>query len=371
MDERIKTLAYNLVHFSCKLEKGEKVWISCNGVHPLPLVKQIIKETYRVGAIPFVKMMTNSLERELLLGATEEQQKIMAEVDCRLMEQMDAFIGVRGEDNLTEQDDVPTEKIDIQNRLYDDPVHHQIRVPHTKWVVLRYPTNAMAQSAKTSLEDFEDFYFNVCNLDYGKMGDAMEHLVELMNKTDRVRLVAKGTDISFSIKDIPAIKCAGGCNIPDGEVYTAPVRDSINGVITYNTPSEYNGFTFENVRLTFKDGKIVDCDGNDKERLEKVFNTDEGARYVGEFAIGVNPYITKPMNNILFDEKIAGSIHFTPGNCYEDAPNGNKSAIHWDLVLIMTPEYGGGEIWFDDVLIRKDGRFLLPELECLNPENLK
>lgn len=156
------------------------------------------------------------------------------------------------------------------------------------------------------------------------------------------------------------IKCAGGCNIPDGEVYTAPVRDSINGVITYNTPSEYNGFTFENVRLTFKDGKIVDCDGNDKERLEKVFNTDEGARYVGEFAIGVNPYITKPMNNILFDEKIAGSIHFTPGNCYEDAPNGNKSAIHWDLVLIMTPEYGGGEIWFDDVLIRKDGRFLLP-----------
>ena len=229
----------------------------------------------------------------------------------------------------------------------------------------------MAQSAKTSLEDFEDFYFNVCNLDYSKMSNAMDSLVELMNKTDKVRLVSEGTDLTFSIKDIPAKKCAGRCNIPDGEVYTAPVRDSVNGVITYNTPSEMNGFTFENVKLTFKDGKIVECDGNDKERLEKVFNTDEGARYVGEFAIGVNPYITKPMNNILFDEKIAGSIHFTPGNCYDDAYNGNHSAIHWDMVLIMTPEYGGGEIWFDDVLIRKDGIFVVPELECLNPENLK
>ena len=244
-------------------------------------------------------------------------------------------------------------------QYYWGPIHLAERCNHTKWSVLRYPNDAMAQLAGVSTEEYEDFYFRACLVDYEKMGRAMEHLEALMDRTDKVRIVGPGTDISFSIKDIPAIKCAGGCNIPDGEVYTAPVRDSINGVITYNTPSEYNGFTFENVRLTFKDGKIVDCDGNDKERLEKVFNTDEGARYVGEFAIGVNPYITKPMNNILFDEKIAGSIHFTPGNCYEDAPNGNKSAIHWDLVLIMTPEYGGGEIWFDDVLIRKDGRFLL------------
>lgn len=371
MDQRLKTLAYNLVHYSCKLEAGEKVWISCNGVHPIPLVKQIIKEVYKVGAVPFLEVMTNSLERELLLGATEEQMKLRAEIDCQLMAQMDAFIGVRGEDNLTEQADVPVEKMELEEKFYSEPVHHGIRVPKTKWVVLRYPTNGMAQSARTSLEDFEDFYFDVCNLDYSKMGEAMTPLVELMNRTDKVRLVAKDTDLSFSIKDIPAVKCAGGCNIPDGEVYTAPVRDSINGVITYNTPSEYNSFTFEQVQLTFENGKIISATGNDNERLEKIFNTDEGARYVGEFAIGVNPFITKPMNNILFDEKIAGSIHFTPGNCYEDAYNGNKSAIHWDLVLIMTPEFGGGEIWFDDVLIRKDGIFTLPELAVLNPDQLK
>lgn len=371
MDQRLKTLAYQLVNYSCRLKKGEKVWISCNGIHPAPLVKLIIKEVYAVGAMPFLEVMTNSLERELLLGATQEQQEIKAELDGKLMSQMDAFIGVRGEDNITEQSDIPAEKLDLHNRFYGHPVHHAIRVPKTKWVVLRYPTNSMAQSANTSLEAFEDFYFDVCNLDYSKMEKAMQPLVDLLDRTDKVRLIAKNTDLSFSIKDISSKKCAGLCNIPDGEVYTAPVKDSVNGTITYNTPSQYNGFTFENVSLTFKDGKIVACDGNDKERLEKIFNTDEGARYVGEFALGVNPFITKPMNNILFDEKISGSIHFTPGNCYNDADNGNHSAIHWDLVLIMTPEYGGGEIWFDDVLIRKDGLFVLPELECLNPENLK
>ena len=192
-----------------------------------------------------------------------------------------------------------------------------------------------------------------------------------MERTDRVRLTARGTDLTFSIKGMPAVKCAGDCNIPDGEIYTAPVRGSVNGVISYNTPSTQDGFTFENVRLTFRDGKIVEATANDAVRVNHMFDIDEGARYVGEFAIGVNPYVTKAMNNILFDEKIMGSIHFTPGCCYEDCDNGNQSALHWDLVLIQTPEYGGGEIWFDDVLIRKDGRFVLPELECLNPENLK
>ena len=127
---------------------------------------------------------------------------------------------------------------------------------------------------------------------------------------------------------------------------------------------------FENVRLVFKDGKIIEATSNNTERINQIFDTDEGARYVGEFAIGVNPFVTKPMKDILFDEKIRGSIHFTPGMAYEDANNGNVSDIHWDLVLIMTEEYGGGQIYFDDVLIRDNGRFVLSELECLNPENL-
>ena len=237
-------------------------------------------------------------------------------------------------------------------------------------MILRYPNSAMAQLSNMSTEAFEDFYYKVCNLDYSKMGTAMENLVAAMEKTDRVRLVAKGTDISFSIKDIPAIPCAGDMNIPDGEVFTAPVRDSINGVISYNTPSLYQGFTYENISFTFEKGKIIKAVANNTEKINQVLDSDEGARYVGEFAIGVNPYVLNPMKDTLFDEKICGSIHFTPGACYDEAPNGNRSVIHWDLVLIQRPEYGGGEMYFDDILVRKDGRFVTPELECLNPENL-
>ena len=229
----------------------------------------------------------------------------------------------------------------------------------------------MAQMSGKSTEAFEDFYFDVCTMDYDKMAKAMDALKSLMDKTDKVRLVAPGTDISFSIKGLPALKCAGECNIPDGEVYTAPVKNSVNGVITYNAPSMQQGLKHENVRLVFNDGKIVEATSNYTEQINKIFDTDDGARYVGEFAIGVNPYINHPMGDILFDEKIAGSIHFTPGCCYDDCDNGNRSGIHWDLVLVMTKEYGGGEIYFDGKLIRKDGLFVLPELEALNPENLK
>ena len=371
MDERLKQLAKNLVNYSCRLKEGENILINCNGTEPIPLVKEIIKEVYKVKAVPFVEIRTSSVERELLMNATESQLKLMAEVDSLKMSKMDAFIGVRGENNSAELSDVPDDKLDLYSRLYSSPVHHDIRVPKTKWVVLRYPTPSMAQSANQSLEAFENFYFDVCNMEYKKMSQAMDNLVELMNKTDKVHIKGNGTDLTFSIKDIPAVKCDGLCNIPDGEVYTAPVKDSINGVISYNTPSQYNSFTFENVQLKFKDGKIIEATANNTEKINTVFDTDEGARYIGEFAIGVNPYITKPMNNILFDEKILRSVHFTPGNCYEDAPNGNKSAIHWDLVCIQTPEYGGGEIYFDDVLIRKDGLFVIEELKCLNPDNLK
>lgn len=370
MDERIKTLAKNLVNYSCKVREGDKVYINYTGPDTEDLARQIIKEVYAAGGLPFPHYINPKVQREMLLGCSEEQIQLMAKLSCEEMSQMDCYIGVRGSDNVSELSDVPGDKMNLYEKLYSTPVHHGIRVPKTRWVVLRYPNASMAQLSGTSTEAFEDFYFRVCNLDYSKMGRAMKALVELMNRTDKVRLTGKDTDLTFSIKDIPAIACDGELNIPDGEVYTAPVRDSINGVITYNTPSLYQGFTFENVRLEFKDGKIVKATANNTERLNQILDTDEGARYVGEFAIGVNPYILQPMKDILFDEKIMGSIHFTPGNCYDDAPNGNSSAVHWDLVLIQREEFGGGEIYFDDRLIRKNGRFVAPELECLNPENL-
>ncbi|MDQ0224565.1 aminopeptidase [Metabacillus niabensis] len=369
-DQRIDTLAKNLINYSIRLQKGEKVLIENFGLQK-ELVVALIREAYAAGGFPFVSLKDNQIDRALLMGGQEEQYNMIADFEAEVMKNMDAYIGLRSGDNINEFADVPDDKMKLQGSTVGKKVHRDIRVPKTKWVVLRYPTASMAQLAKMSTEQFEDFYFDVCNLDYSKMDKAMDPLVELMNKTDKVRITGKGTDLTFSIKDIPAIKCSGQMNIPDGEVYTAPVRDSVNGKITYNTPSPYNGFTFENVILTFKDGKIIEATANDTERINKIFDTDEGARFIGEFAIGVNPYILHPMQDILFDEKIAGSFHFTPGQAYDDAYNGNKSNIHWDMVMIQRPEYGGGEIYFDDVLIRKDGQFVIPELEALNSENLK
>lgn len=369
MDERFVKLAHNLINYSCSLKPGERVLIASNGFAAVPLVRALIKEAYKVGAYPYVDIGSNVIQRELLMGASREQYEPLAEIDGKKMDMMDAYIGIGCNDNTAELADVPADKMSLYGSVYSKHVHNDIRLKK-KWVVLRYPNASLAQAAGTSLEAFEDFYFNVCCLDYSKMSRAMDALVELMNKTDRVRIVGQGTDLSFSIKGIPAIKCAGEMNIPDGEVYTAPVRDSVNGVISYNTPTEYQGASFDSVRLEFKDGRIIKAEGSDSEKLNSIFDTDEGARYVGEFAIGVNPYITKAMKNILFDEKIRGSIHFTPGNAYDDADNGNRSAIHWDLVLIQTEQYGGGEIYFDDVLIRKNGIFVPDELKCLNPEEL-
>lgn len=369
-DPRLKTLARNLINYSCSLKAGEKVLIEAIGLEA-EFIGELVKQAYDAGAVPFVTIKDKMVERAILMGATKEQVEAFAKYEASRMSDMDAYIGVRTPYNANEHGDVPIEKMNLYTKYFWEPVHGQIRVPNTKWVVLRYPTPAMAQAASMSTEAFEDFYFDVCNLDYSKMSKAMDPLVDLLEKTDKVNIKGPGTDITLSIKGLPAIKCDGISNIPDGEVYTAPVRDSVNGVITYNTPAVYSGYTYENIRLKFKNGKIVDAYANDKDRINKIFDTDDGARFVGEFAIGVNPYIERPMKETLFDEKIKGSLHFTPGSCYDECNNGNKSAIHWDLVLIQTPEYGGGEIWFDGKLVRKDGLFVVPELLPLNPDNLK
>lgn len=369
-DPRLQKLAQNLVHYSVDVQPGENVLIDMIGCER-ELTKCLVEEVAKRGGRPFVEYSDRSILRTMLIHATEEQLKLWARLDLERMKNMQAYIGVRSGDNANDLSDVPDAKMKLYETLYRNPVHMEQRVKKTKWVVLRYPNPSMAQLAQMSTEAFEDFYFDVCNLDYSRMETAMDPLQALMNRTDRVRIVSPGTDIAFSIKGIGSKKCSGHRNIPDGEVFSAPVRDSVNGTITYNTPSVYSGTTFQNISLTFENGKIVKAESNDTARLNEILDTDEGARYIGEFAIGFNPYILHPMNDILFDEKIAGSLHFTPGQAYEETDNGNRSSVHWDLVLIQRPEYGGGDIYFDDVLIRRDGLFIIPELQGLNPDRLK
>ena len=369
MDSRDIKLSDVLVNYSTSVQKGDNVIIEYEGECCLNLVKQIIRDVYKAGGKPFVTVRDQRIIREVCMDCDEDQIGFMNQCLLDELKHMQASIAIRAVDNTGELSDVPEIKQGIYSRGLDEA--GQYRVNNLKWVVLKYPNNSMAQAAGTSLDAFTDFFFDVCTMDYPKMSKAMDPLQLLMEKTDKVHLKGPGTDVTFSIKDIPSIKCDGKNNVPDGEVFTAPVRESINGVISYNTPSLYHGFTYENIKFEIKDGKIVKATANDTEKINEMLDTDDGSRYFGEFAMGVNPYVTEPMKDILFDEKIAGSFHFTPGMSYEEAPNGNSSAIHWDLVMIQRPEYGGGEIWFDDKLIRKDGIFVLPELEGLNPENLK
>ncbi len=372
-DKRNETLAHQLVDYSIRLQKGEVLYLEIKGKDALELGKQIIRLTTEKGAIPFWFYSDESLMRQWIKTAGNDQFRKQAELHLELMKRADAYIGLRGPDNPFDLADIDRKQIDKNNTLFYKPVHLEERVKRKKWVVLRFPNNAMAQLAETSQEAFEDFYYEVCCADYARMSKAMDGLIGLMEATDKVQIKAPGTDLTFSIKGIPIVKCDGRRNIPDGEVYTAPVRESINGTITYNTPSLYQGTVYTNISFTFKDGKIVKatCDGLSK-KLNGVLDTDEGARHIGEFAIGLNPFILHPMKDTLFDEKIAGSFHLTPGKCYDLAPNGNDSAIHWDLVQIQRPDYGGGEIRFDGKLIRKDGVFTDPEMEKMfSKENLK
>lgn len=369
-DTRYEKLANNLLTYSVNIQKGENILIEILGEEGIPLAKEIIKKAEKLGARPYFNIINYEVLRVFLQNADEEQIKMYAKHDVNRMRDMNAYIGIRATSNNAELNGISKEKMELYNKYYTLLVHFEQRVKHTKWCILRYPNNSMAQMSKMNTDEFEDFFFNVCNLDYEKMSKAMDNLKQLMNKTDKVHIVGKDTDLTFSIKGISAEKYVGTFNIPDGEVATAPVKNSVSGYITYNTETSYNGITFNNIRFEFKDGKIVKATSNKEKELNEILDIDEGARYIGEFAIGLNPYIEKPIGDTLFDEKIKGSFHFTPGDSLEESDNGNRSSIHWDIVNIQTPEYGGGEIYFDDVLIRKDGRFVLPELDCLNPENL-
>lgn len=367
-DARFDKLASLLVNYSTDLQRGEKVLIESFDC-PEEMTIALIRAARKAGAIPFSQIQRAQISRELALGADEKQMDLAAAHELARMKKMDAYIAVRGSNNISELADVPIDRLKLvakKMRAVQDQ-----RVQKTKWVVLRWPTPAMAQLAGMSTEAFEDFFFKVCTLDYRKLQPGMKALKALMEKTDQVQIKGPGTDLRFSIKGISSIICGGDRNIPDGEVFSCPVKDSVQGHVTFNAPSIYQSIGFDNIRLDFRDGKIIEATSNQTKKLNEVLDSDAGARYIGEFSLGCNPYIREPMRDILFDEKIAGSFHFTPGQAYQEADNGNRSQVHWDMVCIQRKEYGGGEVYFDDELVRRDGEFLPRQLRSLNWKNFR
>ncbi len=367
-DPRYARLARLLIEYSTALKKGERIFLDMIDV-PDEFSIELMRASRAVGAIPVIEVRHTRINREILRQTDNDHARLVRDLELFRMKKVQAYIAVRGADNTSENSDVASNRMALYSRIIR-PVLNQ-RVNKTRWCVLRWPSPAMAQSAGMSTEAFENLYFDVCTMDYRKMARAMVPLESRMKRTDRVHIKGPGTDLRFSIKGIGAKMCRGDRNIPDGEVFSCPVRNSINGRIQFNTPTIYTGTRFENVCLEFKDGKIIKATSNNTKRLNEILDTDAGARYTGEFSLGFNPYIQNPLCDILFDEKIAGSLHLTPGQAYEECDNGNRSAVHWDMVLIQRPQWGGGEIWFDNELIRKDGLFVTRDLKPLNPANLK
>ncbi|MGD7023477.1 aminopeptidase [Rossellomorea vietnamensis] len=367
MDSRLHTLAQTVVRYSLNVQEGQKVLIEALDIHDYNYIAPFMDEVFKAGGQVFVEQTDYQINRKMMLSGTQEQFEADAKHKLAQMKEMDAVILILGENNISEFADIPSEKRNVYRQAYKPVSDEQLK---KKWVLFNIPTKAYAQLAEMSTEAYTDFLFETCTMDYSKMSKAMDALVELMNNTENVRILAPGTDLTFSIKDIPAIKCDGKINLPDGEVFTAPVKDSVNGSITFNTKSIYAGQTFSNIQLTFENGKITDCKSDNNQKLTELLDSDEGARFIGEFALGVNPHINHIMNDIGFDEKINGSLHLALGEAYDAADNGNKSSIHWDIVLMMKPEFGGGEVYFDGVLISKDGRFVVDSLAGLNAEAL-
>lgn len=368
-DPRSVKLARLIIEHSTRLEAGEAILIESFDLTG-GLVLDLVEAAQRAGGLPLVHLRDQQVIRLLVEKGNQAQFELQADIELYQMKKAQAYVGLRGAANASELSGIDPDQMTLYTQTVASPVHMDQRVNHTRWVVLRYPTASMAQLAQMGTREFEDFFYRVCTLDYPRMEDATRPLVERMQKTDEVRLKGPGTDLRFSIKDIGVVPCFGRRNLPDGECFTAPVRDSVNGTIAFNTPALYLGTSFRDIRFTFEGGRIVKAEGEPAGHLKHLLDTDEGARHVGEFSLGFNPFIEQPMKDTLFDEKIAGSLHFTPGQAYKEADNGNRSRIHWDLVLIQRPDFGGGEIWMDGECIRRDGRFIVPELEGLNPERL-
>ena len=358
-----KELARIIVNHSLKIKENDKVLITYEG-NSKSLVKYLIDEINKVGGVPDYRYIDEDLDSYSNKYLNDSLIDVRTNKVKYEVENYDCFIKIYYcESDYYDKNTDPTWK---RKYLASIKPYKDIQINNRRWVLLNYPSLVDSYKAKMEPDEFYNFAMKCMTVDYDKMEKDLMPLKRLMEKTDKVRIVGPGTDISFSIKGMPAIICAGDRNIPDGECFTAPIKNTVNGVISYNTPSPYRGNVYENIVLTFKDGKIVDCSSNHPNEMNEIFNSDEGARYIGEFSLGVNPMIKYPMGDILYDEKICGSLHFTPGTCYNECDNGNYSQVHWDLVLIQREDYGGGEIYFDDRLIRKDGLLVIDELKELN-----
>jgi aminopeptidase len=362
-DPRIRKLAGIIVNYSTAVKKGDVVLISAVGEECVPLVKEVHRLCLlRRAAHVEISFSFPEITKDLYRFGTREQLSRFPRHKLDFLKKVDVSIGIGAVQNSKVYAGSDQE-LQLLHEKTLRPLLDR-RVNHTRWVVCRYPTHGAAQSAGMSLEEYEDFTFRACNLDWARESRKQEPLRRLLERADRVQVEAPGTDLSFSLKGLPGVKADGQRNLPDGEVFSAPVRRSVEGIITFNCPTTYDGRTFESIVLEFSRGKAVKATCRSKEKaLNRILDIDPGARYVGEFSFGTNRRIRAPVGSTLFDEKMFGSIHLALGNAYRRCFNGNRSAIHWDIVTRLGR---AGRVVIDGKTVFAKGRFTLPSLAPLN-----
>ncbi len=361
VQDGMKRLARTVIAHSLQLEKGQKVLIDVTGQADA-LTEALLDAAREAGAEAYVQQLPIRHLKKLIANASHEQLHRLADNSLEQMRGMDAYVGIRSEDNVYELQDWPAASYEQYVRVYAQPKQAAM-AGLLKWVLLRNPTSALAQLARMSDAAYWDIYERACNLDYLAWKSHVQPIAELLERTEHVRIVGPGrTDLQFSVQGLPAFVCDGRYNLPDGEIFTAPVIDSVKGNIQFNVPTAYLGHVYDEVYMEFERGRVTTIGGPQQGQLQQLLAQDEGACRVGEFGIGLNPYITRPMHNLLFDEKMQGSVHLALGQAYPMADNGNRSSLHVDFVLCQTEAFGGGELYLDGTLVRSGGRFVLPEL---------
>ena len=363
----IKKYADVLVNYSTKVSKGDLAIIYARGYEAQPLIKEIYKACLLNGANPIVRTSMDELAETFIKFANDEQLSYIDEMSKLEVEKADVMIFIGAPNNVKNMANADPKKLakrskathPILSRRLERSAKNQMR-----WVIADYPTNALAQEASMSLEEYSEFLINSCYLDldnpvkkWEEIDKEQKRIAEILNKTSKIRFVGERTDVTFSTAGRKWVPCSGNMNFPDGEIFTSPVEDSANGTIYFDFPQNYHGSCAKEVFIELKDGKVVEAKAEfGNEFLQSMLNTDQGAKFVGEIAIGTNERIQNVTGNILFDEKIGGSIHVAFGASYPEAGGKNQSGLHWDMIKNMK---NSGKIYADDKLIYENGKFII------------
>lgn len=345
MNKNIEELAKIIVNYSTRVKAGDRVRIVCEGLEGLPLVKELHKQCLLKKARHVeYELREPAITKDFLFIADDRQLSYIPSEYLTIIQKTDVYIWIGAPSNTRELASIDGRKSALYRKALT-PLREE-RLKNTRWCALLYPTIGLAQDANMSLDELTAFFFRACLRDWEKEKAKIKPLKKRLDSCKLVKITGEGTELTFTFSDRKSVVCAGEVNLPDGELFTAPDRESVEGTILFNMPADYQGKRFHDVQLHFKKGKVIKATSrNDVDELMKILDTDKGSRYLGEFAIGLNRQINRQFFNPLFDEKIFGTIHVAIGHCYPQADNGNKSAIHWDLVYSLR---NGAKLFFDD-----------------------